>query len=119
MGTPNKYRANMCAIAEQILANGESKVAIAAALGISRTTLYEWCDLHPEFQEAIECGLPKAQRVWEKIGFDGATGNIEKFNAPSWIFTMKNRFRDDYRDEKEVKNTTNSVIEMLIDKLVE
>lgn len=119
MGTPNKYSKEMCAIAEQVLADGESLAAICAELDISRTTLYEWRDSHPEFRDAIASGLQKAQRAWEKIGKDGIVGNYEKFNAAPWIFTMKNRFRDDYREDKEVKSESTSIIEKLIDKLAE
>jgi hypothetical protein len=32
---------------------------------------------------------------------------------------MKNRFRDDYREDKEVKSESTSIIEKLIDKLAE
>lgn len=120
MGTPNKYRKEMCAVAEQVLTDGESLAAICSELNITRTTLYEWREMHPEFKSAIERGLQKAQRVWEKMGQDGIKGHYEKFNSAPWIFTMKNRFRDDYREDKDEKKPEDkSVIEMLIDKLVE
>ena len=114
-----KYNANCCIVAEKVLADGESLAAICAELNITRTTLYEWRETYPEFREAIESGLQKAQRVWEKIGRDGIVGNYEKFNGAPWIFTMKNRFRDDYREDKEVKSESTSIIEKLIDKLAE
>ncbi len=119
MVSPLKYHKDMCSVAEQVLANGESLAAICAELNISRTTLYDWRDTYPEFRDAIESGLQKAQRVWEKIGRNGIEGNYEKFNAAPWIFTMKNRFRDDYREDKEVKSESASIIEKLIDKLAE
>jgi hypothetical protein len=102
-------------IAEKVLANGESLAAICAELGITRTTLYEWRDTHPEFKQAIECGLQKAQRLWEQIGQDGIKGNYEKFNSAPWIFTMKNRFRNDYKEEKDEKqDNAISVLEKII-----
>jgi len=63
--------------------------------------------------------LQKAQRVWEKIGRNGIEGNYEKFSGAPWIFTMKNRFRRDYQEDKEPKNESASIIEKLIDKLTE
>lgn len=119
MGTPNKYQNWMCAKAEEVLANGESLAGICAELGITRTTLYDWRDTHPEFSQAIQRGLQKAQRRWERIGMDGIQGNYEKFNAAPWIFTMKNRFREDYKEDKEVKSESTAIIEKLIDKLAE
>lgn len=119
MVMPLKYRSDMCAIAEQVLANGESLAAICAEINITRTTLYEWRETYPEFRDAIERGLQKAQRRWERIGMDGIEGNYEKFNAAPWIFTMKNRFRADYQEDKEAKSESVSIIEKLIDKLAE
>lgn len=114
-----KYRKEMCGIAEQVLAGGESLAAICADLDITRTTLYEWRDNHADFKDAINRGLQKAQRRWEKIGQDGIVGNYEKFNSAPWIFTMKNRFRDDYTEDKDTKPIDKSVVEMLINKLAE
>ena len=51
----------MCAIATQVLAGGESIVAVAAELGVCRATVYEWRDMHPEFEKAIKAGLAAAQ----------------------------------------------------------
>ncbi len=100
-GRPSEFRPEYCAIAENVLANGESKAAVCAELEISKQTLYDWQDMHPEFKEAIEIGLYKSQRDWEAIGRNAALGGVDKFPQSSWIFTMKNRFRDDYAEEKK------------------
>jgi len=119
MGTPNKYRPEMCKIATEVLANGESLAAVCAELEVTRSTLYEWRDNHPEFAEALSIGLLKAQRDWEKIGKDGVMGEIEKFGGTAWIFTMKNRFRDDYAEDKDKNAGAASIVEQIINKLVE
>jgi len=36
---------------------------------------------------------------WELIGMNGAKGEIQGFNAASWIFNMKNRYKDNFRDK--------------------
>jgi len=119
MGIPNKYNPSMCSIATKVLSDGESLAAVCAELEITRSTLYEWRDHHPEFREAIEIGLQKAQRDWERLGRNGIEGNIDKFSASPWIFTMKNRFRNDYQDDKETKTVSDSIVEKLLDKLVD
>lgn len=119
MGTPNKYKPEFCEIAEKVLANGESLAAICAEIRITRSTLYEWRDNHPEFNEAIQIGLQMAQRDWERIGRDGVLGNLEKFAGSPWIFTMKNRFRDDYQEDKQDKTVSDTIVEKLLDRLVE
>lgn len=101
MGTPNKYKTEFCAIAESVLAKGESRAAVCAELDIARSTLHEWEEHHPEFREAMSRGLQKSQRYWESLGTSGVVGEFEKFGSSAWIFTMKNRFRDDYAEDKK------------------
>lgn len=115
MGTPNKYKKELCETALKVLSNGESLAAVCAELEITRETLRVWRDTHKEFRDAINLGLLKAQRIWEQMGKDGMQGNYERFGAAPWIFTMKNRFREDYKEEKEEKKDDDkSVLEKLI-----
>ena len=115
MGTPNKYKKELCAKALEVLANGESLAAVCDELDITRETMRVWRETHQEFGEAIEKGLNKAQRIWESIGMDGVKGNYERFGSASWIFTMKNRFRADYAEEKDdKKDSGQSVLEKII-----
>jgi hypothetical protein len=115
MGTPNKYRKEMCETAIKVLSEGESLAAVCCELDITRETLRVWRDTHSEFRQAIKKGLLKAQRVWERIGRDGVEGNYEHFGAAPWIFTMKNRFRDDYTEDKDDKqDSAVSVLEKII-----
>lgn len=114
-----KYKPEFCQIAADVLAGGESLAAVCAELDICRTTLYTWRDENPDFAKALNKGLQKAQREWERLGREGVDGSIEKFSASPWIFTMKNRFRADYQEDKEQKSVSDSIVEKLIDKLVE
>lgn len=115
MARTSEYKPEYCEIAVKVLASGESKAAVAAEIGTSKQTLYKWMSIFPDFKDAIECGLALAQRDWELLGRDGITGRYEKFSAAGWIFTMKNRFRDDYaEDKKEEKSESTSLLEKLI-----
>lgn len=107
----SEYRPEYCDIAAKVLAGGESLAAVCAELDICRKTLYNWRDAHPEFASALDKGLQKAQRDWETLGRSGIVGELEKFSASPWIFTMKNRFRDDYADEKDSTNAAVSLLE--------
>ena len=115
MAPPTLYKPEFCAIATKILADGESLAAICAELEIARPTLYEWKEKHPDFKLAIDVGLQKAQRDWERLGKEGIQGNLEKFAGSPWMFTMKNRFRDDYKDDKTEKpDESVSLLEKII-----
>ena len=119
MGAPCKYNTGMCDTAVSSLAKGKSLAAVCAAIGICRDTLYEWRDTNPEFAKALKTGLQQAQAYWEQIGEDGITGAITHFSGSPWIFTMKNRFREDYKEEKTEPTLSESLVEKLIDKLIE
>lgn len=119
MGAPPKFNDEYCKKAEEILGGGRSLAAVCAHMNIARSTLYEWRDNHPAFKSAIDRGLQKSQAYWEEMGMDGVNGEIDKFGATTWIFTMKNRFRDDYREDKEVSKGESAVEKFLLGKLIE
>ena len=96
-GRLSKYDPTYCELVIQYMSKGFSKDVVAAKLGISRDTLYEWAKKHDDFSDTIKRGEVKSLYFWEKTGIDGMMGKIKGFNAIMWIFIMKNRFR--YRDE--------------------
>jgi len=81
--------------------NGESITELAVALGVQKDTIYRWSREIPEFSVAIKGFRQRSQAWWERVGRDGMLGKFEKFNATSYIFSMKNRFPDDYADRHE------------------
>jgi DNA-binding XRE family transcriptional regulator len=80
------------------MSRGLSYESFAAMINVSRRTLYMWEKDHPEWNEAKEIGQEHCQLVWEKMGVAGSSGNIRHFNATSWMFNMRCRFRDQFAD---------------------
>jgi hypothetical protein len=113
------YNEAMCEIAEQLLSKGKSIARVATNLSVCRDTIYDWRDKHPEFARALQRGKDACQAYWEDIGEQGVKGEIDKFAGTSWMFTMKNRFRSDYKEEKQEPTFNESLVEKLIDRLVE
>lgn len=117
---PNQiYDETTCDRAFEILKSGKSIASLASKLGVSRETIYDWRDKHPEFAKALKKGRDACQEFWEDIGQEGICGDIKNFSATAWMFTMKNRFRDDYKEDKAEKSITESVVEKFIDRLVD
>lgn len=100
-GRPSKYRAEYCADLIEHGKKGLSFEAFGADVGVARQTLYTWEETHPEFKKARELAQVYCLKHWEQVGIDGMLGLIKGFNATIWIFNMKNRFHENWRDRYE------------------
>lgn len=116
IGRPTRYRAELCGLVIALGSEGKSAAQIAAGLGISRQCWYEWIEAHEAFGDAVKQAAFLAQAWWEDQGQRGITMGKE-FNAASWIFQMKNRFRDDYRDTQERKHDIGDGLAGLLSEL--
>ncbi len=90
--------------------------SFAATIWVHRDTLYEWVKVHPDFSDAKQIGKEQSRLWWEKKGQEGlfsqseydkesGTGSSKSMNAALWIFNMKNRFSEDWKDRHENHNT--------------
>lgn len=91
------YREKYCAVVVELGAQGKSKVQMAAYIGVSDQTLYNWRDAHPEFAEALRLSETLAQAWWEDRGQDGMED--KNFNHAVWGRTMGARFRRDWSEQ--------------------
>src|SRR5690606_1482922 len=92
---------------------GLSIESFGGVVDVSKSTIYEWIDNFSDFSDSVKTGTEKSRLFWEKAGVKGLFNRSESgvgsesFNTANWIFTMKNRFRDEWRDKQEVDHTTN------------
>jgi len=80
---------------------GASIKEMRVELGLVHSSFYRLLDDCPEFKEFIEELRDVAQVWWERQGRRFVTEN-NSGGQTAWIFQMKNRFPDDYRDRKEI-----------------
>jgi hypothetical protein len=97
-GRPSKYDPAFCDAVIKCGQEGMSKAEMAAELGVAYSTFDLWAQQHPEFSEAVKEARRLSQAWWEKQGRIATFGAIDGFNATSYIFQMKNRFREDWND---------------------
>lgn len=100
-GRPTKYNPDMC---EQVKACGDAGMTIIEMcrdIGITRETMRVWRETNPEFSAAVNEGLDRAQAWWEMQGRIATFGGCDGYNATSYIFQMKNRFKEDWRDRQD------------------
>jgi len=90
MGRPTIYTTDFNSTILELMAQGASKVEVAATIGISRDTLYRWTKEYDEFSDTIKEGELLSEAWWQRKGRE----NIENkgFNSTLWYMNMKNRF---------------------------
>ncbi|WP_299817528.1 hypothetical protein [uncultured Roseibium sp.] len=92
---------------EALCAHIAAGYSIDSFPGADRTAIRYYAEQFPEdfppekLEEAMRLGLLE----WEKIGKEGAKGDLAKFNASAWTFTMKNRAG--WRDRSEADTRDN------------
>lgn len=106
VGRPTDYRPDwMLAKVVDLMSEGASKTEVAAELGVTKETLYQWINKYPEFSDAIKKGEGLCEAWWEKQGRKSM--HDQKFNASLWYMNMKNRFKWSDRQEQTIDLTAN------------
>lgn len=101
VGRPSKYNPAFCERVIELGKEGMGKCEMAAKLGVHYQTFEDWQSVHPEFSISVKEALRYSQAWWEEQGRKATFGGTPGFNATSFIFNMKNRFKDDWRDKVE------------------
>lgn len=122
-GRPSKYKPEMNVTVRMITEKGFTDVEIAAAFGISKTTLNSWKKKYPKFMESLKKGKDIADEKVERSLYEIANGyshpdvHISNYKgkitvtpiikhyppvAVAAFFWLKNRKPDDWKDRKQV-----------------
>ncbi len=104
VGRPTKYDPAFCQRVIELGKTGASKVEMACELGITKQTLLNFEADYPEFFDAVKQSLALSQAFWERKGREATFGGVPNFNATTWIFNMKNRFSEDWKDVVRSEN---------------
>ena len=113
-GRPTDYREEYCELLIEHMAKGYSFESFAGLVGASKQTIYDWTSANPQFLDSKKIAIEKCRIFWEKQGIEGIY-TTEKFtqdengshsekkalNSAVWIFNMKNRFKDEWRDKQD------------------
>ena len=78
---------------------------IAAKMGISVTTVYDWMNKNPEIAAAIKKGRDKSIDMVENALFKSAING----NVTAMIFYLKNRAPERYKDRVDKNINTDNV----------
>lgn len=103
LGRPTDYDPEYCDLVLQMGAEGKSRTQICAGLGIGKTTAQRWEAKYDEFRVALSEAKDLAQAWWEDLGQRNVLNS--DLNNTVYVFSMKNRFRDDYTDVHRLEHT--------------
>lgn len=112
-GRPTKYDPSMC---DDVIAYGKQgmgKCEMASNLGITYNSFETYQEQHAEFLQAVKEALRHSQAWWESQGRIATFGGCDGFNATSYIFQMKNRFKEDWRDKQETEHSGGTSVTVL------
>ncbi|MEQ1670118.1 MAG: hypothetical protein ABL893_04585 [Hyphomicrobium sp.] len=99
-GQPTKYDPAYCERVIEMAKEGRGVAEWAAAFDVTKPTIYNWKEAHPDFFDAITRAEIHLQAWWENAGRTGMVS--DKFNATVWAKNMNCRFREDWRDQTDV-----------------
>jgi hypothetical protein len=104
VGRPTKYKPEYCQAVVEHMSEGASLTSFAASIDVSRSTITEWAENHPEFSAAATRGKAKCAAWWERVARNNAmTG---EGNATLTVFGLSNMAADDWKQKQEIDHTT-------------
>lgn len=98
-GRPSKYDPKYCDLVIELGAEGLSPEAIAAKIGVNRTTMLVWAGQYPDFFTALERAKDLELLWWEEVGRKALFA--DKFQQQVWAKSMQARFRHKYTERVE------------------
>lgn len=115
-GRPTKYKREIHIAQLEALAavNKTTLVEIAKGLGVTRSTISLWKDVHPEFSEALKAARDQVDDAVEHSLYERATGitlgsgddmRILPPDTTAMIFWLKNRRSKEWRDRQEIEHS--------------
>lgn len=106
VGRPSLYDPAYCEQVVEHMATGASLTSFAAEIDVSRDTVSEWSNVHPEFSVAVKRGKAKCAAWWEKRGRSIAETGGGPGAGTLVMFGLKNMGPDDWRDKQEVDHSS-------------
>ena len=109
MARPTDYDPQFCDLIIEYGKQGKSVAWMAAELGVTKQTLFNWAEIHPAFLDAFTRAKLESQRWWEDLGQQHIVSRPGEgsLNAGVYSRSMAARFPEDWRDNKGVELSGN------------
>jgi hypothetical protein len=104
MGRPSKYDPKYCDKIIELMSEGASIEEVCYEWRITKATLYNWTEKHPEFLNSKKIGEQLSMGWWMKKGRELEN---TKLNHVLWYMNMKNRFG--WSDKQEIQHSGTNI----------
>jgi hypothetical protein len=112
MGRPSDYKQSYCELAIELIGrNGKSITQFARDIGVSKSSVYLWATVHPEFSDALDTARDWSEAFWEDQYISFMTD--KSVNAPLVKLYFANRFQWKENSEPTVAQVADKVIEVV------
>ena len=116
-GRPTDYKPEYCDAVIEHMKEGASLTSFAASINVSRSTITEWVNVHPEFSASVKAGKAHCAAWWEKVSRTNALEGGG--NATLCIFGLKNMAPDEWREKQEIEHSGSIDINKMSDEELE
>lgn len=103
-GRPTDYDPSYCQIAIDYMKDGKHAIQLAAHLGVSKATLYNWANEHAEFLDALNSARTASTAAWldqyQKKAF-GLVKDGSDYLLAKMIGHKDKEFQEAKEDKKE------------------
>lgn len=100
-GRPSEYDPAYCDRIIELGLMGASVIEMAFELGVTKQTIHNWAEAHPEFMDAFTRGKMASQVWWERKGRDGMEKPAQEFQGGIWSRSMAARFPEDWTERQK------------------
>lgn len=112
----SKYKEEFNTEIVRLGSEGMSVTQMAAHFMVTTSTLSYWAKNYPEFKEAKELSVTIAEAYWERVGQQGTRGNLTRFVPASWIYMMKCRYKDNWKEDRDTRVELHNTVKSLSDE---
>ena len=114
LGRPTSYRSEFCEAVIEDAALGHTLTATAAMFGVTRQTLNDWRQAHPEFGEAVEKAGAIRQRFYEGHLIDMVRRGGDSTRMSAVKLALFNVAGDDWREKLSAEHNVTFSLAALV-----
>lgn len=126
IGRPTGYKAEFCQQLLELAAEGYSLVGFAGVLGVSRRTINEWIDVHPDFSQACQRAASGRMWFWEtklihvaNTGGTGSQGQVAIFGVVNAARTADDMRANPWLHKAEIEHSGQISLSGVVDRMFE